>query len=485
MQKATISTDTDSGSGNLPLYLQLAGDVRQLIERGVFKIGDRLPSVRDLRRKYRVSAATAVQAYVWLERDGLVKSRERSGFYAAQPIAYPEPKTRRALVSPVGVGIGVQVLDLLRRINDRSLVPLGVGSLGPELLPVMRVNRAIRRAAARSPLHSAFYGTINGAAELRRQIARLQFAGGFSGDPDNIVVTSGGLEALNLALRAVAKPGEVIAVESPTYFGVLQAAESLGVKVVEVPAHPRSGIDLDLLERAIKQNKIKAVIVMPNCHNPQGTVMSDDAKAELVALTHGHNVAVIEDDIYGELAYTQTRPRTAKSYDRKGLVLLCGSFSKVLAPGLRVGWIEPGQFRTGVETLKSITSLVTATLPQLAIAELLESGFYERYVRRLRIRLADRVSRYVSAITKFFPPGTRMTQPSGGNLLWIQLPKNSDGTLLYHRAMESGISILPGEIFSPSRKHQGFIRVSCGAPWSPKVEDAIETLAELCRQTLD
>jgi DNA-binding transcriptional MocR family regulator len=251
---------------------------------------------------------------------------------------------------------------------------------------------------------------------------------------------------------------------------------------VEVPSHPKTGINLELLEHAIRRHKAKAVVVMTNCHNPQGTIMSDAAKKQLVELTHQHDVAVIEDDIYGDLAYTTVRPRTAKSYDRKGLVLLCGSFSKVLAPGLRVGWIEAGRFRARVEVLKSITSLATSSLPQLAVHDLLESGFYERYVRRMRLRLEDQVTRYSNAIAELFPEGTRMSKPAGGSILWLQLPGKSDGTRLYHRALQAGVSIVPGEVFSASGKHRSFIRVSCGTPWSPRIQHALATLAQLVRE---
>ena len=210
--------------------------------------------------------------------------------------------------------------------------------------------------------------------------------------------------------------------------------------------------------------------------------MSDAAKKQLVELTHRHNVAVIEDDIYGDLAYISIRPRTAKSYDRNGLVLLCGSFSKVLAPGLRVGWIEAGRFRARVEVLKSITSLATSSLPQLAVNDLLESGFYERYVRRMRVRLEDQVTRYSNAIVELFPEGTRMSKPAGGSILWLQLPDKTDGTKLYHRALRAGISIIPGEVFSASGKHRAFIRISCGTPWSPRIERALATLGQFARE---
>src|SRR5262249_4150116 len=477
-----LSTRTDGIDRELPLYLQVAGDMRQLIANGAFKPGERLPSVRELRGRFRVSTATIVEAYVRLERDGVVRARERSGFFAAFPSKVAEPAVQRSVLPPVEVETGELIANVLRGVNNRNLVPLGIAAPSVDLLPTRELNRALRRAAAHQPLHSAMYEHLTGNPALRRQIVRLQFSAGFSGNPDDVVITNGGLEALNLALRAVVKPGEVVAVESPTYFGILQAIESLGVQAVEVPAHPKLGINLDLLDHAIRRHKAKAVVVMTNCHNPLGTIMTDAAKKQLVELTHRHDVAVIEDDIYGDLAYSQIRPRIAKSYDRKGLVLLCGSFSKVLAPGLRVGWIEGGRFRARIEVLKSITSLSTSSLPQLAVLDLLENGFYERFIRRMRLRLEDQVTRYRTAISQLFPEGTRMSKPAGGSILWLQLPGKADGTRLYRRALQAGISIVPGEVFSASGKHRSFIRISCGSPWSPRIERALATLAQLARE---
>ncbi len=464
-----------------PLYVRLAAEFRRQIDGGVLRAGDKLPSIRALKRGRRVSTATVTEAYLRLERDGYVRAQDRSGFYVAQPPArtLPEPHVPNALVPPVPVGISELVAEVLQQTGDAKLVPFGVSTLSSSLLPTARLNRAFRRAATRWPLHSATYGSIRGHMPLRRQLARRALMSGSACDPDDIIVTSGGMDALNLALRAVAAPGDVVAVESPTYFGVLNVLEGLGVRAVEVPADPRSGIDLALLDRTIRRHRVKAVVVMTTCHNPLGSVMSDAAKAELVALTARHDTALIEDGVYAELVYDETYRRPAKAFDRKGLVLFCGSFSKVLAPGLRVGWVEAGRFRDRVEALKGLTSFVTAALPQLAVAELIESGFYDRYVKRLRIRVADQTSRYIQAFSTVFPSGTRMTRPAGGNLVWVQLPNGADGSLLYRRAREQGIGIFPGEIFSAGAKHREFVRVSCGAPWSPAIERAVAALGRL------
>ena len=482
MQKAGTVTGTVRRTGD-PLYARLASDFRRQIDGGVLRAGDKLPSIRALGRGRRVSAATVTEAYLRLERDGYVRARDRSGFYVTQPpaSALPQPHVAGELVPPAPVGISQLVADVLRQTGDRKLVPLGVSTLGPTILPTARLNRAFRRALTKHPLHSVRYAGLRGHLSLRRQIARRALASGTACDADDIVVTSGGMDGLNLALRAVAEPGDVVAVESPTYFGVLQAIESVHLRAIEVPADPRTGFDLALLERAIRRHRVKAVLSMTTCQNPQGTVMSDDAKSELVALTARHDVPLVEDGVYAELVYDETRRRPAKAFDKKGLVLFCGSFSKVIAPGLRVGWMETGRFRDRVEALKGITSLMTSSLPQLALNELLESGFYDRYIKRVRLLCADQVSRYIQALSDAMPPGTRMTRPAGGNLVWVQLPKGVDGTRLYKRLLEQGIGIFPGEIFSAGAKHRGFVRIGCGMPWSPAIERAIGVMGRTCR----
>src|SRR5262245_15491985 len=321
MQKAGAVTSTVRRID--PLYAQLASDFRRQIDGGVLRVGDKLPSIRSLKRGRRLSAATVIEAYLLLERDGYVRARDRSGFYVAQPpsSALPPPHVAAAaMVPPAPVGISELVAEVLRQTGDRKLLPLGATVFGPTILPIARLNRAFRRALASNPLHSARYSGMRGLLPLRRQIARRTLAAGTACDPDNIVITSGGMDALNLALRAVAEPGDVVAVESPTYFGVLQAIESVHLRAVEVPADPRTGIDLGLLERAIRRHRIKAVVTMTTCQNPQGTVMSDAAKAALVELTARHDVALVEDGVYAELVFDETLRRPAKAFDRKGLV---------------------------------------------------------------------------------------------------------------------------------------------------------------------
>ena len=293
------------------------------------------------------------------------------------------------------------------------------------------------------------------------------------------------MEALNLTLRAVARAGDVIAVESPTYFGVLEAIQSLGMRAIEIPTHPSEGMSLELLESSIRKHRIKACVVMTNGHNPLGYVLPDDYKKLLAELTAKHDVALIEDNIYGDLAFGARQPKVAKAFDRTGNVLLCSSFSKVLAPGFRVGWVHAGRYQEEVERLKFMNTVATASLPQLVIAEYLESGGYDRYVGRLRNAFAEQVRIMSQAAAKYFPEGTRITRPDAGYLLWVELPKRVDAVKLFRAALAANISVVPGPIFSATGRFRNCIRISCGYRWSDVIDralvDAGQTGGDRCR----
>src|SRR5262245_28920621 len=365
--------------------------------------------------------------------------------------------------------------------NDPANVPFVAGCISDELFPSRRLNLIVRRILARRPLHSARYDMPPGVEALRRQIARRSPDLGCRFAPDDITITSGALEAIQLALRATVRPGQAVAMESPTYFGVLEAGISLGMKVVEIPTHPRTGMDLDQLARAIRRDRIKACVTMPNCHNPLGFVLPDDTKKALVELTARNGVAVIEDDIYGDLVLNGPRRRTAKSFDRDGLVLLCSSFSKVLSPGYRVGWVAGGRFHDEINRLKFLTSVASGSLPQLAVAEFLETGGYDRHVKRLRVSIAEQPERVRHAVARYFPAGTRVSRPAGGHMLWVELPARTDGDQVFRDALAHRISVLPGTIFSASRRYRNYLRLSCGQVWSEEHERALVTLGRLAR----
>ncbi len=465
-----------------PLYIRIAESIISQIENGTLRVGEKAPSIRRLSKQKRVSVSTALQSYLWLESRGHLEARPKSGFFVRRPFSslIPEPRVEMPPMAPHTPGHREILSTLAASARDPGCVPFAAGCFSPDLFPNRPLNLIVRRIVNRQPLHSAYYEFPPGVESLRRQLARRSPDCGCSFTADNVIVTNGTLEAVNLGLRAVAKPGNVIAVESPTYFGVLGAISALGMKIVEIPTHPQEGMDLDRLESAMRTHRVKAVVVMSNCHNPLGYVLSDQSKKDLADLAARRNVAVIEDNVYGDLAFGASRPRSVKSWDRKDLVLLCSSFAKTLPPGYRVGWITPGRFHAEVERLRFLSTVSSSTLSQVAIAEFLASGGYDRHLRRLRTELASRVDNVRQAIARYFPEGTRISRPAGGLLLWIEMPPKTDALELYRRALAERIAILPGKIFSPANRFRHHIRINCGQSWGEKHERALVRLGRLC-----
>jgi DNA-binding transcriptional MocR family regulator len=467
-----------------PLYIQVATHMTQQVARGALRPGDRAPSLRQLSIQQRVSISTALQAYMWLENRGYLEARPQSGFYVRTPFAtlIPEPQYEAAKPELTEPGTNAILSEIMASANDPDNIPFGAGCASPEMFPNRRLNLILRRIIHRQPLNSAHYEFPPGVEALRRQIARRAPDIGCKFSPRDVLITCGALESINLSLRAVAKPGDVIAVESPTYFGIIQSAASLGMKVLEISTHPQEGMDLDALDRAIRKHRVKAVVTMTNCHNPLGFTLPDSHKKALAELAARWDVAVIEDEVYGDLAFSGPRPRTVKSYDRAGVVLLCSSFSKILAPGFRVGWLVAGRFRAEVERLKMLTTVATSTLPQLAAAEFLSSGGYDRHLKRLRNTLATNVGGVRQAVAKYFPDGTRISRPSGGHMLWLELPGKVDAVKLYRAALVEHISILPGTIFSATGRFRNYVRINCGQNWSERHDRALLTLGRVCEK---
>src|SRR5216683_4816674 len=276
-----------------PLYLKLARALEEQIGRGALRPGDRVPSVRWLSSRQGVSISTVLEAFMWLENRGAIESRPKSGFFVRVLFAksVPEPRFQTPAPRPASFGAGAIVAEVARAAQNPSNVPLGTACPDPELLPNHKLNGILRSIVRRKPLHSASYEFPPGAEELRRQIARRSLGCGCNFSPSEIVTTNGAMEALNLSLRAVARPGDVVALESPTYFGVLEAVQSLGMRAIEIPTHPSEGMSSEMLESAIRKHRIKACVIMANGHNPLGYVLSDDVKKQLVDLTSKYEVA--------------------------------------------------------------------------------------------------------------------------------------------------------------------------------------------------
>ncbi len=465
------------------LYEQVASKIAALIAGGTLRPGDRIPSVRKTCQQQQVSVSTVLQAYVALENRGLIEARPKSGFFVryrpheltAEPATTTPSKTANKIIA------GNAVAMVLKAVGNPRIAPLGAACPSPLLLPVEKLARTLGAVARQSGNAGLEYAIPPGCEQLRREISKRSLDWGCNLAPDEIITTIGCVEALNLCLRAVAGKDDIVAIESPTYFGVLECIRGLGIRALEIPTHPRTGMDLDALETALKRHKVAACLSVPNFNNPLGCCMPDSHKRRMVEMLAKRRIPLIEDDLYGDLHFSAERPRTAKSYDQDGGVLLCNSFSKTLAPGYRVGWVAPGRYFEEVMSLKFTNTMATATLPQLAIAEFLRNGGYDHYLRGIRNTFREQVQRFSQAIAETFPPGTKITRPSGGFVLWIELPRRCDALELHAAALAKDISLAPGPLFSAKQGYRNFIRISCGHPWSPVIERAIAILGDLAK----
>jgi DNA-binding transcriptional MocR family regulator len=463
-----------------PLYHQVAEEIHGLIRAGTLRAGDRVPSVRRLSQQQGCSVSTVLQAYQRLEDIGVIEARPQSGYYVRR---HPTPVEEPAPSRPPRRALNVEVNDLadamLAHANDPGFVAFGSGCPSPELFPLERVRRVVSSMARRDRDALGRYGLPPGTERLRRAVARRALEWGCRVDYRDLVTTSGCMEAINLCLRAVTRPGDLVALESPTYYGFLQILQALGLRALEIPTHPRSGISLEALELALAEHSVKAVLVMPNVSNPIGATMSDASKKRLVELLAQKNVPLVEDHIYADLHFAPGAPKAAKAYDRSGNVMLCGSFSKTLSPGLKAGWIVPGRWRDSIRMLKFVASGGQNELVELAVAELVESGGYERTLRSLRRRFQAQVDAARATIAEAFPRGTRVTQPSGGYILWLELPKSCDSVALFESLVERRITIGPGPMFSASQRYRNCMRLSIGSVWTPRQEQALREVGRL------
>lgn len=483
VQKQATETGTDTPQNGLErlLYLRLAAEVERQIRTGTLRVGEKVPSIRAIKAQWQVSTSTATQAYFWLENRGLIEGRSRSGFYVRVPFSdlAPEPQFEQQRSAPRDAGLDARLGQLLRLRVFSAGVQLGVAIPTADFYPVTRLNNTIRQIIRESPDHSCNYEFPPGHGELRRQIAKHASPLLGRSSWEEIIVTGGAMEGLSLCLRAVAKSGDVIAVESPTFFGILLLIRSLGMKPLEIATDPRSGMDLNALEHAMKRRRVRACVVIGNCHNPLGYVLSDEIKRDLAELSRRHKVPIIEDDLFGDIAFEEPRPRTIKSHDRDGLVLLVSSFCKILGPGYRVGWVQAGRWQSTVEQLHFVNSVAASSLPQLVITKFLESGGYERHLRRIRFLLADRLRMTSRAIAQYFPPGTHVTRPGGGFLLWVQMPPTVDAITVFEKALQQKIGVVPGQMFSTTGRFGNCLRLSCGMPWSRSVDESLAILGSI------
>lgn len=466
-----------------PLYLRIADRLENMIQAGTLRAGDRIPSVRQFGQQQGVSVPTVMQAYTLLESRRLIEARPKSGFYVTARLArslvepaLPRHKPTRASLEGLS-----SVFNTVRDMNDPTLVPLGSAIPSDDLVPLEKLARASAAIVRRNPAATFRYDPAPGSPALRKELSRRSIDWGCAFEPDDFIVTIGASEALHLALMAVTKPGDTVLVESPSYYGTLSLLAKLKLKVVPVPACI-CGLELNAVREAIQKYPVAAMLVIPNFSNPAGGFMSESNRRTLLEIADEHDIPIVEDDIYGDLPHQGPRPPCLKALDRNDRVLLCGSYSKTLAPGLRVGYLVGGQHQRKLMELKNSLNLGGPPLSALTVAEFLRSGGYDRHLRKLREAYRLQTCRTREKVAEVFPEGTRVSNPAGGLVLWLELPEHVDVLEVFREARMAGINFAPGTLFSPQGLFRNCLRLSCGNPWSPRIEQGIATLGAIAKK---
>lgn len=469
-----------------PLYQALAHELRQAMNDGRLPPGERLPSVREASRQRGLSVNTVLAAYRQLETHGLIEARPQSGYFVRSRLATPPAPRFHAqpgTAQPAETGVLNRITQVIAAQSSADNIDLSLACpKGGDFYPGERLSRLVADLARRRPGLLTDYSLPPGPLLLRQEICRHAQELAMTLAPDDILLTNGCMEALQLALRAVTKPGDTIALESPTYFNLIPLAERLGLKTIELPTHPDTGLSLDALELLLSEHRVQAIVAMPNVHNPLGTSMPIEAKRRLAALVNAYRVPLIEDALYAELQYATPLQPTVKAFDRDGWVIICASYTKTLAPGFRLGWMECGRFRRELAELKFCSSVAQPALLGEALGVFLENGGYTQHLRRLRRTYAGQIDRLRGLIDTACPAGTRATQPTGGFLVWVELPPGCDTNRLFDAALARRISITPGTLFSPSGRYASHLRLSGCYPFTERHIHALMTLGELAAE---
>lgn len=486
MAKTKTDPRERSGPGRFQ-YLRLADAMEDKIRKGVYRTGEKLPAIRTLHAQAGASITTVCQAYGELEKRGLVEPRPKSGYYVKPRLhdILPLPTVRQHRARPERVQVNVLAETMQAAIADQNMLPLGTAIPPADILPLKQLASSTRTVAARYLNNNGIgYGSPGGLSSLRRQIAKRMSSCGVNCNEEEIIISNGCMEAISLCLRAIAKPGDTVLVESPTFVCYLQLIEDLQMMALEIPTDPEQGMDLDALAEALAEHQAHACIINPNFQNPLGFEMPVANKQRLLEMLTAREIPIIEDDIYGELYFGSTRPPLLKSFDRNGMVLYCSSFSKALAPDLRVGWTIPGRYANKVQRLKFNSNIASPKLNQMILDDFLANGHFDRHLRRMRSTLQNRLATTARMIANYFPKGTKISAPQGGYILWVQLDEAINGFTLFDRAKQAGISILPGEICSSTGGYKNCIRLSCCHPWSEELEAGIQQLAMIINQLM-
>ena len=463
------------------LYQQVIDFVEHQQKTGVLSPGDKLPSLRKLSRQFEISVPTVKQAYIELERQGRVCARPQSGYYltALQARTLKPRPSQWSHCAPTTVQCRSMIEQVHEAVHLPDTVALGISNPIQANPPDKTLARLMRSVLSKVAEKAVSYGPPTGDAKLRMQLAFRYQDQGVAVNWDDILITNGAQEALSIALQCVAKQGDVIAIESPCFFGMIELIETLGMKALEVYTCNEDGVCLDELAIAIKQHPIKACLFSTAINNPLGSMKTDQQRQAIVKLLEQHDIPLIEDDVYSELYFSEQKPKPAQLYSEKGLVMTCSSFSKTAAPGYRTGWLLPGKYEEQAKRIKRAQSCSTPMLQQWTLNEYIQSGDYDRHLCVLRKKLIYNCERMRALIAEHFPSEVCISKPQGGSVLWIRCQSHVNTSDFFQQSLEQGVSFAPGIIFSPSGKYANYMRISYGVQWGEQVENAIKTLGKL------
>ena len=465
------------------LYVKIANSLEKQISNDVLKVGDKLPSIRMICRQHGVSMSTAQFAYYELEAKSLIEPRPQSGFYVSnsfrKKLAMPDasrPENKPAVKTVTDI-----IENSFNPSGEKNFTVFSRGVPATQLLPVVKLNKAMLQAVRSLPGGGTTYEPLQGNEKLRTQVAKWSFSWKGNLSEKDIVTTAGCMSAVSYCLMALTKRGDTIAVESPCFYGILQLSQSLGLKILELPTSPQTGVDMESLKKIVHKTKLAACILVSNFNNPFGSLMPEEHKKEAVKLLGKYNIPLIEDDIYGDLYFGDKRPACCKSFDETGMVLLCSSYSKTLAPAYRVGWLAAGKFMNEVMKIKLFHTLSSTAITHEALGSFLETGRYEAHLRKLRKTLYTNYLQYVRVIGECFPSGTRISRPQGGLSLWVELPKTIDTIELYNSALSKKITFSPGSMFTLQKQFSNCMRLTFGLEWNEKTENSLKLLGRLAK----
>lgn len=463
------------------LYHQLEQELRQLIASGQLGAGEKIPSVRQLSHAKALSKSTVLTALARLEAEGFIEAKPRSGYFVV------DQNSARVLQIPETSQPEIKAVPAKHLLMDIMAQGAAFDLLSPSVVDNHQrfddgCNQQLKRCLARAQRQQScreqlYYDEPGGNLALRQALAQHISHGGKKINARQLLITSGCQNSLLLALMATTKPGDVVAVESPGFYGSLQLIESLGLKVLELPCDAQTGLSPQALELALQHWSIKALIVTPNFATPMGSSLPEQAKLNLINLAEQYQFAIIEDDIYGDLHFSLQRPRSLYSYDSADNVILCGSFSKSVSRDLRLGWIVAGKWSDDIKRLKLVTGIASSQTLQQGLLQFMQEGSLYKHAKQKRRQLQQQHQELQQLIAQHLSMAVSCSQAEGGLTVWLELPKEINSLDLYNQAKEQQVLLTPGGLFSLQDSYSNFLRLSFAHPWNESRIAAFQKVA--------